>query len=286
MSKVVRVRTLDELNIPTNDAWVRDFGPLFAWTPGPPRLAGFSPHEVSNKHTNQPQLTLHDFRFNSWGNKYEDRPLDDAVTAQLAKHLNLPIHRHNINLEGGAIDTDGRGTLLTTSTCLLHPSRRSPDTPVSREAWEQLLHDTLGINRTIWLEADLPGDDTDGHIDNAARFLSSDLVAIHPAIDPQPILAADLDILTLPTPQPRTYDYPAIGDEPARTAPLPMSYANFLFANGHLFVPTFKDPADDVALRILDDALPNHTIISIPADWLVVGQGALHCLSMQHPAQT
>ncbi|MEO0514726.1 MAG: agmatine deiminase family protein [Planctomycetota bacterium] len=263
MSEVVRVKTLDELDIPTNDSWVRDFGPLFVL------------NQVG-------QIVIQDFRFNGWGDKYETRDLDDAVPRKLAAALGLPIMTHEQILEGGALETDGRGTLLTTTDCLLSPTRNGDTAKPDVEA---LLRDTLGITRTIWLSVNLPGDDTDGHIDNAARFINEHTVVVHPAIDPTPLLDAGLNVLTLPGVEPMFYDYPADRFGPAKRQPLPCSYANFLIANGRVFVPTFGQPSDDLALRLLDDAMPNHTPVPIRANHLVVGQGALHCLSMQQPAE-
>lgn len=265
MAEVVAVRTPEALGIATNDSWIRDFGPLFVWD-------------------TQGQLTVQDLRFNGWGGKYETRDLDDAVSRKLSDALGLPMISHDQVLEGGALETDGRGTLLTTTDCLLNESRRGPG---DRESMEQLLHDTLGITRTIWLTAPpegLPGDDTDGHIDNVARFVNEQTVVVHPAIDAQPLRDAGLNVLKLPGAEPIFYDYPGDRFGPAKRMQLPCSYANFLIVNGRVFVPTFGQPADDLALRLLDDAMPDHTPVPIRSNHLVVGQGALHCLSMQQPA--
>ncbi len=273
MSEVVRVRTTDELGIATNDSWIRDFGPLFVWQntakPGdghPPAL---------------PELVIQDFRFNGWGDKYETRDLDDAVARKLAAALGLPIITHGQVLEGGALDTNGRGTLLTTTDCLLNPTRNGD---AAKADVQTMLRDTLGITRTLWLSANLPGDDTDGHIDNAARFINEHTVVVHPAIDPTPLHDAGLEVLKLPGVDPIFYDYPGDRFGPAKRQQLPCSYANFLIANSRVFVPTFGQPSDDLALRLLDDAMPDHTPVPIRANHLVVGQGALHCLSMQQPA--
>ncbi|MEM1108743.1 MAG: agmatine deiminase family protein [Planctomycetota bacterium] len=265
MSEVVRVRATDELGIATNDSWVRDFGPLFVL-------------DASG------QIVVQDFRFNGWGDKYEIRDLDNVVPRKLADALDLSIVSHDFVLEGGALDTDGRGTLLTTPGCLLNPNRNGE---MSRTDIEQRLHETLGITRTIWVDLPpngLPGDDTDGHIDNAVRFVSPSTVVIHPAIDPSPLYPADLKVIPLPEVEPIFYDYPADRFGPAKRMQLPASYANFLIANGRVFVPTFGQPSDDIALRTMDDAMPNHSPVPIRSNHLVVGQGALHCLSMQQPA--
>ncbi len=267
MAEVVKVRTTDELGIPTNDSWIRDFGPLFV-------------HDAAGR------VVIQDFRFNGWGGKYETRAHDDAVTARLGEALGLPVIRQERVLEGGALDTDGRGTLLTTTDCLLNPSRNGGR---ERGEMEALLHQTLGIDRVIWLNADLPGDDTDGHIDNAARFVAPGLVVVHPAIDATPLTEAGLEVIRLPGAllpggEPVFYDYPADRFGEGGRKPLPMSYANFLIANGRVFVPVFGLASDEVALRVLDEAMPGHDPVPVRSEHLVVGLGALHCLSMQQPA--
>ena len=269
MGEVVTVRTPGEFGIATNDSWIRDSGPLFVW---------------ETNDGGEPTLRVKDFRFNAWGGKYEPFEDDDALAGRLAGALGLGCDRYDVVLEGGALDTDGRGTLLTTPQCLLNPSRGGPST---REDAERLLHDALGVTRVVWLDAPaelFPGDDTDGHVDNAARFIAPGLVAVSPAIDPAPLLAAGLEVITLPRPEPLFYDYPPDRWSDGGRLPLPASYANFLIANGRVFVPTFNQPADDAALRLLDDAMPDHTPVPVRSDRLVVGLGALHCLSMQQPA--
>lgn len=274
MREVVWVRSTKKAFLSTDDSWIRDFGPLFVF-------------DADRK------LVVQDFRFNGWGNKYEPRPQDDEIAQALGETLGLAIVRHPRVLEGGALDTNGQGTLLTTTDCLLNPSRSDQDAPPpTREAMEELLGEHLGITRTVWLTAPdaellpgaLLGDDTDGHVDNLARFITPDTVAAHPALDTTPLRDAGLNVLTLPQPAPLFYDYPATEGEPAERRPLPASYANFLIANGRVFVPTFGQPADDEALRLLDEAMPDHTPVPIRANHLVVGLGALHCLSMQQPA--
>ncbi|MEM6459850.1 MAG: agmatine deiminase family protein [Planctomycetota bacterium] len=266
MAEAAPVRRLDDLGIATNDAWVRDYGPLFVWDIQP-----------------EPRLVAHDFRFDGWGQKYETRALDDAAAGRLAEALSLPQVHHDHVLEGGAIDTDGRGTLLTTTNCLLDARPHSAD----RDTWERRFADTLGIDRTVWLTLRgdlLPGDDTDGHVDNAARFLAPGLVAVHPGIDAAPLRAVGCDVLELPRPAPIVYDFPADRFGPAARTDLPASYANFVILNGRLFVPAFGQPADDAACRFLDDALPTHSVVPVRSEHLLVGLGNLHCLCMTQPA--
>lgn len=269
MREVVWVRSTKKAWIETDDSWIRDFGPLFVF-------------DVDER------PVVQDFRFNGWGDKYEPRPNDDEVARAIGETLVMPVVRHEVVLEGGAIDTNGRGVLLTTADCLLHPSRGTPKNPATREAYEALFQEHLGINQTLWLDApppeDLPGDDTDGHVDNLARFVAPETVVVHPALDAAPLRDAGLDVRVLPRPDPIAYDYPATDTEPAERRALPASYANFLIANGRVFVPTFGQPADDEALRVIDDATPGHTPVPVRANHLLVGLGGLHCLSMQQPA--
>ena len=268
MSEVVAVRDPGELGIQTDDSWIRDFGPLFVWEQG----------------GGGRRLMVQDFRFNGWGEKYEVRAHDDAVGGALGEALGLPVVRQERVLEGGALDSDGRGTLLTTVDCLLDPSRKNVGDRVAMEAW---LGEALGVTRVVWLElpaGGLPGDDTDGHVDNAARFIGPGRVAVHPAVDVSPLRAAGLEVVVLPAVEPMFYDYPGDRFGPAKRMQLPASYANFLIANGRVFVPTFGQAADEAALRLLDEAMPDHRPVPIRAEHLVVGQGALHCLSMQQPA--
>ncbi|MEM1211213.1 MAG: agmatine deiminase family protein [Planctomycetota bacterium] len=270
----ITVRTPADLGIPTNDSWIRDFGPLFTFD-------------------DTGQLTIQNHTFNTWGNKYEPRPLDNAVPQRLAEALSLPLTTHDLVLEGGSIETNGHGTLLTTSACLLHANRNPHLTQPQLEA--HLKH-TFGVEQVLWLPHALAGDDTDGHIDDLARFTTPNTLVAVVAPPGHPDHAAtaanlaalqqarDLDgspfeLLELPAPQPVHYIPP--NDAPF---PLPASYANFLLANQHCFVPVFGQPTDDPACRVLESALPDaFTVTPIPAQHLIVGLGALHCLSMQQP---
>ncbi len=276
-----RVRYVEELGIPTNDSWVRDFGPIFVVGGG--------------------RVAVQNFGFNGWGGKYEVRDLDDAVPPHMAAELGLQVFdHHGFILEGGSIDVDGRGTLLTTSQCLLHKNRNPH---LSRGDVESLLHNALGVTRVVWLPGGIVGDDTDGHVDDIARFIAPGVVAAiradagHPDHDMLDrnwaalSKASDaggerLQLVPLPTAPQRTYDFPAgsLGEgRPASTEPVPASYANFLISNGSVYVPTFGDRRDDAACRVLEDAMPTHRIVPVRAQWLVVGLGALHCLSQQQP---
>jgi len=279
----VPVSTTVELEIETDDAWIRDYGPIF--------VVRDKEHHEGVAPPAPPGLACHDFHFNTWGGKYESHDKDDVAPQHIAQKLGLPIWVHDFVLEGGSIDVNGQGTVMTTEQCLLNPNRNPGQ---SRAQIEAKLHETLGTRHVIWLPGGIRGDDTDGHIDDVARFLSADTVAAVSAPPGHPdhemsqtnLLALrgavdqdgePLHAVELPAPEPIYYDYPE------GRAPLPASYANFLFANEHLFVPVFGQHDDDLALEGLSRALPNHRIVPVPADWLVVGLGALHCLSQQQP---
>lgn len=283
MRRHVRASTTARHGVATDDSWVRDYGPLFV---------------VHDEPTDdRPRLACHDFQFNGWGGKYEVRRRDNAVPKQIARKLGLPCWSHDLVLEGGSIDVNGAGTVLTTRQCLLNPNRNPGRTA---KQIERELHEALGTTHAIWLPGGIVGDDTDGHVDDIARFIAADTVAAVRAPrghDDADVLNANftalraardqagrrLTIVELPAPEPIVYRFPPDRFGPGGEAPVPASYANFLFANRAVFVPVFGQPSDDRALRTLADALPQHTIVPVRAEWLVVGLGALHCLSMQQP---
>ena len=207
MRPYVEVKTPGSLGIDTDDSWIRDFGPIF----------------VVNDKTRA--LACHDFHFNSWGAKYEAvRPNDDVVPQHIANKLALPLWVHDFVLEGGSIEVNGRGTLMTTQQCLFNANRNPWATP---EAIHQTLHDALGVRNIIWLPGGIAGDDTDGHIDDVARFVSPDCVTIvfapegHPdhAVTQRNFKALQqakdqdgqpLHIVGLPVPEPIIYDFPEL----------------------------------------------------------------------------
>jgi agmatine deiminase len=261
--------------IPTDDAWVRDHGPTFVV-----REAGGTR-----------ELAVLDLGFDAWGGKYPPWDQDAAVPAAIARALGVRcfVSPGPGVLEGGSVDGDGRGTILTTEECLLHENRGAR----TREAAERLLRDQLAARHVIWLGRGIAGDDTDGHVDDVTRFVApGSVVTVLPDDDAHPdapvlrenhrrLRAArdaegkPLALATLPAaPQLRS---PA-GD------PLPASYANFYLANGTCLVPVFAGPDDARALAILADLLPGREIVGIDARVLVVGLGAVHCLTQQQPA--
>lgn len=306
MREHVTVRTPGELGIETDDAWIRDFGPIFVVRED----AGCSEQGVAQGNQTQTEpttdnrqpttsLAAHDFHFNSWGAKYEEtRPKDDVVPQHLARQLDFPLWVHDFVLEGGSIEVNGRGTVMTTQQCLYNANRNPWAAP---EVIEQTLHDSLGTKHIIWLPGGIAGDDTDGHIDDVARFVSAECVAVVYAPEGHPDYAVTqknfkalqeavdqdgqkLHIVGLPVPEPIIYDFPALPSvEAPGPGPVPASYANFLITNGAVLVPVFGQATDDVACGVLERVLPGKKVVPIRAEHLVVGLGALHCLSMQQP---
>jgi agmatine deiminase len=257
-------------SIPTNEPWCRDHGPIFLTRDRDPKLA------------------VVDWDYNAWGNKYPPFDLDEVVPTRLAQILNVPVFYPRMILEGGAIDVNGASALLTTESCLLNPNR-NPN--LRREEIEQRLRDFLGVREILWLGDGIAGDDTDGHIDDLARFVSERTVVTVVEDDPkdenyealQENLARlrelktgdrTIDIVTLPMPK-------KIVREGLR---LPASYANFYVANTCVLVPTFADPADDVALSILRECFLNRRVIGIDCRELIWGLGTFHCLTQQQPS--
>ncbi len=283
LAEVVEVVDVATLGIATNDSWIRDYGPIFT-TSTPPPSGGRGEGKA-----------IHDFHFNGWGGKYEVRDKDDVVPQHIARHLGVPIRIHDFVLEGGSIDVNGIGTVMTTEQCLLN-ANRNPH--LTREQIEQQLHQVLGTRHIIWLPGGIVGDDTDGHIDDIARFVAPDRVVAIRAPQSHPdfeMLDANwqalqsvrdqngnrLTIVELPVPDLFHYDFPDDEHGPGGHLPVPASYANFLIANNAVFVPVFGQPSDEVALSQMEQAMPGYRIEPIRAEWLVVGLGALHCLTMQ-----
>jgi agmatine deiminase len=260
----------------TNRVWTRDYGPIFLT--GPEGVA------------------LTDWHFNAWA-KYPDWQDDDAVPAQLAAALGLrswqpAVGGQRVVLEGGAIDGNGAGLLLTSEECLLSPvQERNPG--LTRQDYERVFADYLGVRKVLWLGRGIAGDDTHGHIDDLARFVAPRTVVAVVEDDPadanyQPLRenlerlrgmtdleGRPLEVVPLPPPPLVTF----------RGQRLPASYANFYIANSRVLVPTFNDPADCKALGILAELFPRRTVVGIPAVDLVWGLGTLHCLTQQQPAR-
>jgi agmatine deiminase len=249
---------------PTNRVWTRDYGPLF----------------LKNR---RGEAALTAWRFNAWA-KYDDWQLDAAVPAFIGASLKLPVFTPRMVLEGGSIDVNGQGLLLTTEECLLSPVQaRNPG--MSRVEIERQLRDYLGATRVIWLGQGIAGDDTHGHVDDVARFVDPETVVVaseHYSADPnhEPLRenaailrAAGLRVVNLPMPRPLIFD----------GRRLPASYANFYIANGLVLAPTFNDPNDRVALATLARVFPDREVVGINCTELIWGLGALHCMTQQQP---
>ncbi len=262
---------------PTNRVWTRDSGPIF----------------IRNAQTGEVAVT--DWRFSAWA-KYEDWQKDDALPGLAAKQLGMTDWKpmagdRRVMLEGGSIDTNGAGVLLTTEECLLSEVQaRNPG--LSREQLEQIFAEYLGIEQVIWLNRGIAGDDTHGHVDDITRFVGEDTIVtvtepnredenheplaenlerLHTARD---VRGEPFRIVTLPCPEPVVFE----GQR------LPASYANFYIANGLVIVPTFNDPSDRIALNTLAELLPTHRVSGIHCGDFIWGLGALHCMTQQQPA--
>lgn len=258
--------------VPYNDTWIRDYGPLSVTEDGHCRLL--------------------DFRFDGWNERYAAE-LDDAVNGHLAAtglFGDTPLLQQPQVLEGGSVDTDGAGTVLTTTRCLLQASRNPG---MQRSDWEQLFASEFGCNRVLWLEHGyLQGDDTDGHVDTLARFCSKDTIAYVSCDDPENPNYIELQrmadqLQTFRMADGNNYQLMPLPAPPhMRNADgqlLPASYANFIIINGRVLVPCYGDPADDVALNVLRQCFPDRKVIGIDARAMVQQGGSLHCASMQVP---
>jgi agmatine deiminase len=262
--------------IPTDRVWTRDYCPLFVLDP-------------------EGELIVTDWQFNGWA-KYPNHRYDDAVPAALAERFNWPIYQpragdHRVVLEGGSIDVNGQGLLLTTEECLLDPvQERNPG--LSREELEAVLADTLGIRKVLWLGRGIAGDDTHGHIDDLARFTGPRTVVTVVTEDP-----ADPNHEPLQENLERLQGMTDLEGQPLEVHTLlmpaevrfmgqrlPASYANFYIANDRVLVPTFNDANDRRALDTLAGLFPGRQVVGIHSVDLIWGLGALHCLTQQQPA--
>jgi agmatine deiminase len=265
--------------IKTNESWCRDHGPAFV---------------VKTGRGGKRQMAIVDWGFNAWGGKYPPYDDDDAVPTEIAKAFKLPLfypgHEGKpVIMEGGSVEFNGAGTVLTTTDCLLNKNR-NPD--LSKQQVEQYLKDYYGQQHVVWLTGGIEGDDTDGHIDDLARFLSPTklVMGVEPdtkdanhrvlrSVRKQVDKLRDQDgrpfeIIEIPMPKAVVHD----GQR------LPATYVNFLFINGALLVPTFRDRKNDkAALSILQAHLPKHKVIGIDCTELIWGLGAIHCLTQQQP---
>jgi agmatine deiminase len=258
---------------PTNDAWCRDHGPIF----------------VQRRDHGVVDEAIIDWGFNAWGGKYPPYDLDDVVPSRIGAELGIPVFHPGIIMEGGSIDVNGRGTLLTTEACLLNENRNPH---LDRHAIERYLQEYLGVTNILWLGDGILGDDTDGHVDDLTRFT-----------DERTVVTAVEDDPTDPNYEPLQENLARLAEmkdqdgEPLRVVPLPMprplehdgqrlpaSYANFYIANGLVLLPTYDPDRDAIAADTLRGLFPDREVVGIDCTDLVWGLGAFHCVSQQWPS--
>ena len=275
----VDLARVEFFRFPTNRGWTRDFGPLFVRRAAP-----------------RPEVAIARFQFNAWA-RYGDWQKDARIPERTAAKLKVRLFRaragaRDVVLEGGSIDVNGRGTLLTTEECLLDSTVQVRNPGLGRGEIEAVLRDQLGVTNVLWLGAGIAGDDTHGHIDDVCRFVNPRTVVLSRETDPRdanyrPLEenrerlqgmrledGSKVEVVDLPLPAPLYFD----------GRRLPASYANFYIANGAVLVPTFDDPKDRTALGVLAELIPDRPVVGIHAVDLVWGLGTIHCLTQQEPA--
>lgn len=258
--------------IPTVDAWIRDYGPNFIV-----RATG-----------EKKEIAFVRWIFNAWGGKYESLAQDNRVPDLVAPRLGMPVFSPGLILEGGSIDTNGRGSVLVTEPCLLNPNRNPH---LSREGVEEALRNFLGFTHFIWLGEGIEGDDTDSHIDDIARFVNPTTVVAaveEDSNDPNgPVLRENLGRLRQATDQNgkklNVVTLPMPGRVECPAGRLPASYLNFYIANGVVLIPIFGHKQDAVALKILQEFFPRRRILGIRSEDLVLGLGGIHCVTHEEP---
>ncbi|WP_442590199.1 agmatine deiminase family protein [Pedobacter sp. AW31-3R] len=257
---------------PSNDAWCRDHGPAFLVNP------------VADE-----KKVVVDWGYNAWGGKYPPYELDDVIPTLIADHYDIPVFHPGIVMEGGSVEFNGAGTILTSRACLLNKNR-NPE--LNQEQIEEYLKECYGALQVLWVGDGIVGDDTDGHIDDITRFVNPNTVVT--VIESNPldenylllkenleelkamrlINGMPLNIVELPMPSPVIHE----------DTRLPASYANFYIANAAVIVPTFRDVNDKIALEILQGVFPDRQVVGIDSTDIIWGLGSFHCLSQQEPA--
>lgn len=255
----------------SNDAWCRDHGPAFLLDQAAEKKA------------------VVDWGYNAWGEKYPPYDLDDVIPTKIAEQFNLPVYHPGIVMEGGSVEFNGAGTILTTTACLLNENRNPH---LNQEQIERYLKEFYGAEQILWLGDGIVGDDTDGHIDDITRFVDEDtvltVVESNPLDENYLLLQKNLEtlkgmrlssgkplnIIELPMPSPVIHE----------DTRLPASYANFYVANAAVIVPTFRDVNDVLALEIIQKAFPGRKVVGIDSVDIIWGLGSFHCLSQQEPA--
>ncbi|MGG9960996.1 agmatine deiminase family protein [Ferruginibacter sp. SUN106] len=258
---------------PTNDAWCRDHGPAFL----------INPNATENK------KVIVDWDYNAWGNKYPPYDLDDVIPTLIGKHYNIPVFYPKIVMEGGSVEFNGKGTIMTSTACLLNPNRNPH---LNQEQIEKYLYDYYGAEQILWVNDGIVGDDTDGHIDDTVRFTNEDTVLTVVEENKQDenyqllqdnlqqlqqmrlLNGKQLNIVELPMPDEVIYDEQR----------LPASYANFYIANHAVIVPIFNCAKDDKALQIIQSCFPGRKVVGIDSTEIIWGLGSFHCMSQQEPA--
>lgn len=256
---------------PTNDAWCRDHGPAFL----------INPNAAQKK-------VIVDWNYNAWGNKYPPYDLDDVVPTLIAKHYNIPVYYPGIIMEGGSVDFNGKGTVITSTCCLLNKNRNPQ---LNQKQIENYLLNYYGMEQVLWVDEGIVGDDTDGHIDDTVRFINEDTVIVvveenkndenYDLLQQNLVTlkkmrllnGKQLNIVELPMPDEIIY----------QDQRLPASYANFYIANKSVIVPTFRSPKDEKALRIIQQCFPGRETVGIDSTEIIWGLGSFHCLSQQEP---
>ncbi len=259
--------------IPTIDAWIRDYGLNF----------------VRRESQEKKEIVSVKWIFNAWGEKYESLMADNVVGSQLAPLLGMPHFAPEVVLEGGSIDTNGEGTCLVTEQCLLNPNRNPH---LLRSGIEQVLRDFLGFTHFIWLGEGIEGDDTDGHIDDIARFVNPTTVVTAMEEDPAdrnrtPLLENLKRLKTATDEKGRkltVIPIPMPGRVEASWGRLPASYLNFYIANGVVLVPIFGHANDKTALKTVQEIFPKRRVLGIRSEALVMGLGGIHCVTHEQPA--
>jgi agmatine deiminase len=259
---------------PTNDAWCRDHGPIFV---------------QRQTASGRKEEAIIDWGYNAWGGKYPPFEADDVIPSRIAAHFGLPVFHPGIVMEGGSLDVNGRGTLLTTESCLLNPNRNPT---LSREQIEQRLRDFLGVTHILWLGGGIEGDDTDGHVDDLTRFVDEHTVVT--AVDDDP---RDANYAPLRENLERLRSMRDQDGRPLRVVPLPMppamhhdgqrlpaSYANFYIANEVVLLPAYHPPTDQSARDTLQHCFPTRRVVPVDSRDLVWGLGSFHCVTQQWPA--
>lgn len=270
LSGVAPMERVEFFPIPTNEPWCRDHGPIFV------------------KRGTAPTLAINDFCYNAWGGKYPPFEADDIVPTTISRRFGLPLFEPGFILEGGSVDPNGAGALLTTESCLLNPNRNPS---LSKDQIEQGLRDYLGVQQILWLGDGIEGDDTDGHVDDITRFVSRETVVT--VVEPD---ESDPNHAPLKANLERLRGMALADGTPLRVVELlmpsridreglrlPASHANFYIANTSILLPAFGGTSDAVAASILGDLFPTRKIVALDCRELIWGLGAFHCLTQQQP---